>query len=108
MHFYQLSHYEIIDIEKVVVRSRTQSSKVLEPSHTVKSMNNSRVLCIILVIMPEHQSDIFDIHSDDGNPFRANIKQARGRVILCNIHNDDGNPSRANIKQALRWVTCEI
>nr|GEX88779.1 reverse transcriptase domain-containing protein [Tanacetum cinerariifolium] len=26
--------------------------------------------------MPEHQSDIFDIHNDDGNPSRANIKQA--------------------------------
>nr|GEX58410.1 hypothetical protein [Tanacetum cinerariifolium] len=26
--------------------------------------------------MPEHQSDTFSIHSDDGNPFRANIKQA--------------------------------
>nr|GEX56911.1 integrase, catalytic region, zinc finger, CCHC-type, peptidase aspartic, catalytic [Tanacetum cinerariifolium] len=40
---------------------RTQSSKVLEPSHTVKSRNNSRVIRIILVIMPEHQSDIFEI-----------------------------------------------
>nr|GEV86587.1 integrase, catalytic region, zinc finger, CCHC-type, peptidase aspartic, catalytic [Tanacetum cinerariifolium] len=37
---------------------RTQSSKVLEPLHTVKSGNNLRVLRIILVIMPEHQSDI--------------------------------------------------
>nr|GEV08981.1 copia protein [Tanacetum cinerariifolium] len=41
--------------------TRTQSSKVLEPSHTVKSRNNLRVLRIILVIMPEHQSDIFMI-----------------------------------------------
>nr|GFA24873.1 opie2 pol protein [Tanacetum cinerariifolium] len=40
---------------------RIQSSKVLEPSHSVKSRNNSRVLRIILVIMPEHQSDIFVI-----------------------------------------------
>nr|GEW12227.1 retrovirus-related Pol polyprotein from transposon TNT 1-94 [Tanacetum cinerariifolium] len=28
--------------------------------HTVKSRNNSRVLRIILMIMPEHQSDIYD------------------------------------------------
>nr|GEX00395.1 retrovirus-related Pol polyprotein from transposon TNT 1-94 [Tanacetum cinerariifolium] len=42
--------------EKLV--SWAQSSKVLEPSDTVKSRNNSRVLRIILVIMPEHQSDI--------------------------------------------------
>nr|GEW54675.1 retrovirus-related Pol polyprotein from transposon TNT 1-94 [Tanacetum cinerariifolium]GEW60581.1 retrovirus-related Pol polyprotein from transposon TNT 1-94 [Tanacetum cinerariifolium] len=84
-HFYQLSHSEIVDIVKVAVRSslqspnnksaliesraieinpnltRTQSSKVLEPSRTVKSRNNLRVLRMILVIMPEHQSDIFVI-----------------------------------------------
>nr|GEV57859.1 hypothetical protein [Tanacetum cinerariifolium] len=86
MHFYQLSHSEIIDIEKMAVRSslqspnnksaliesraneinlqnliRTQSSKVLEPSHTMKSRNNLRVLRIILMITPEHQSDILVI-----------------------------------------------
>nr|GEW55344.1 retrotransposon protein, putative, unclassified [Tanacetum cinerariifolium] len=73
------------DIEKVAVRSslrspnnksalikcraneinlnltRTQSSKLLETSHTMKSRNNLKVLRIILVIMPEHQSDIFMI-----------------------------------------------
>nr|GEU85897.1 integrase, catalytic region, zinc finger, CCHC-type, peptidase aspartic, catalytic [Tanacetum cinerariifolium] len=84
-HFYQLSHSEIVDIEKVAVRSslrspnnksaliesraneinlnltRTESFKVLEPLHTMKSRNNLRVLRIILVIMPEHQSDILVI-----------------------------------------------
>ncbi|GKE03705.1 hypothetical protein Tco_1395723 [Tanacetum coccineum] len=43
----------------------------------------TRVLRIILVILPEHQSDTFSIHSDDGNPSRANIKQAlRGSYAL--------------------------
>nr|GEU85734.1 retrovirus-related Pol polyprotein from transposon TNT 1-94 [Tanacetum cinerariifolium] len=41
--------------------SWTQSSKVLEPSHTMKSRNNSRVRRIILVIMKRDQSDIFVI-----------------------------------------------
>ncbi|GKA10642.1 hypothetical protein Tco_0690075, partial [Tanacetum coccineum] len=34
--------------------------------------------CIILVIMPEHQSDTFSIHSEDEDPFRVNIKQLFG------------------------------
>ncbi|GKF30716.1 hypothetical protein Tco_0100514, partial [Tanacetum coccineum] len=43
------------------------------------SCNDLRVLRIILVILPEHQSDTKVIHNDDGNPSRANIKQALGR-----------------------------
>ncbi|GKB93950.1 hypothetical protein Tco_0980087 [Tanacetum coccineum] len=43
----------------------------------------TRVLRNILVISPEHHSDTFSIHSDDGNPSRANIKQAlRGSYAL--------------------------
>ncbi|GJS71766.1 hypothetical protein Tco_0704607 [Tanacetum coccineum] len=42
----------------------------------VRLSNNSRVLRIILVILPEHQSDTKVIHNNDGNPSRANIKQA--------------------------------
>nr|GEV44202.1 hypothetical protein [Tanacetum cinerariifolium] len=50
---------------------------------TVKSSNILRVIRIILVIMPEHQSDTESIHSDDKNPFRANIKQAlRNHTLL--------------------------
>ncbi|GKB75137.1 hypothetical protein Tco_0936549 [Tanacetum coccineum] len=42
-----------------------------------------RVLRIILVIWPEHQSDTKSIHNDDGNPSRANIKQAlRSRILF--------------------------
>nr|GEW77840.1 ribonuclease H-like domain-containing protein [Tanacetum cinerariifolium] len=32
-------------------------------------------------LMQEHQSDTFSIHSDDGNPSRANIKQALRSVL---------------------------
>ncbi|GJT05190.1 hypothetical protein Tco_0839652 [Tanacetum coccineum] len=38
-----------------------------------------RVLRIILVILPEHPSETIVFHNEDGNPARANIKQALGR-----------------------------
>ncbi|GJR56031.1 hypothetical protein Tco_1406552, partial [Tanacetum coccineum] len=38
-----------------------------------------RVLRIILVILPEHPSETMVFHNEDGNPARANIKQALGR-----------------------------
>ncbi|GKA54410.1 hypothetical protein Tco_0753359 [Tanacetum coccineum] len=37
-----------------------------------------RVLRIILVILPEHPSETIVCHNEDGNPARANIKQALG------------------------------
>ncbi|GJZ95767.1 retrovirus-related pol polyprotein from transposon TNT 1-94 [Tanacetum coccineum] len=37
-----------------------------------------RVLRIILVILPEHPSETKVLHNEDGNPARANIKQALG------------------------------
>ncbi|GJX10780.1 hypothetical protein Tco_0200639 [Tanacetum coccineum] len=37
-----------------------------------------RVLRIILVILPEHPSETMVVHNEDGNPARANIKQALG------------------------------
>ncbi|GJU09838.1 hypothetical protein Tco_1132234 [Tanacetum coccineum] len=47
------------------------------PLDSVEVLSNDlRVLRIILVILPEHQSDTKVIHNDDGNPSRANIKQA--------------------------------
>ncbi|GJY79701.1 hypothetical protein Tco_0485502 [Tanacetum coccineum] len=39
-----------------------------------------RVLRIILVILPEHPSETKVFHNEDGNPARANIKQALGRL----------------------------
>ncbi|GJS97222.1 hypothetical protein Tco_0804190 [Tanacetum coccineum] len=69
------SHSELFGIEKVAVCS---SLRLLKPKCTID--NILRVLRIILVILPEHQSDTKSIHSDDGNPSRANIKQAPRRV----------------------------
>ncbi|GKC29014.1 hypothetical protein Tco_1036308, partial [Tanacetum coccineum] len=109
MHFYQLSHSELVGIEKVAVCSSLRSLKpkcTIESrakrssinlirtlfkciccSHIVKTSNDLRVLRIILVILPEHQSDTKVIHNDDGNPSRANIKQALGR-----FNTTAGNP----------------
>ncbi|GJR95356.1 hypothetical protein Tco_0267530 [Tanacetum coccineum] len=53
----------------------------------MKTSNDLRVLRIIFVILPEHQSDTKVIHNDDGNPSRANIKQALGR-----FNTTAGNP----------------
>ncbi|GJS26422.1 hypothetical protein Tco_0487042 [Tanacetum coccineum] len=80
MHFYRLSHSELVGIKKVTVCS---SLRLLKPkcpieyraikrssinltrilfqyiyfSYTMKTSNILRVLRIILVILPEHQSD---------------------------------------------------
>ncbi|GKC82361.1 hypothetical protein Tco_1138078, partial [Tanacetum coccineum] len=35
-----------------------------------------RVLRIIPVILPEHPSETIAVHNEDGNPARANFKQA--------------------------------
>ncbi|GJT57360.1 hypothetical protein Tco_0992414 [Tanacetum coccineum] len=42
-----------------------------------------RVLRIIIVILPEHPSETIVFHNEDGNPARANIKQALGRWTCC-------------------------
>ncbi|GKG13418.1 hypothetical protein Tco_0350378, partial [Tanacetum coccineum] len=77
------------DIEKVAVSSIL---RLLEPKCTIESrakrssinlvrthIPNSLVLRIILVILPEHPSETMVFHNEDGNPTRANIKQALGR-----------------------------
>ncbi|GJX95207.1 hypothetical protein Tco_0349793 [Tanacetum coccineum] len=47
--------------------------------HTlVETKSHIRVLRIILVILPEHPSETIVFHNEDGNPARANIKQALG------------------------------
>ncbi|GKE84914.1 hypothetical protein Tco_1558656, partial [Tanacetum coccineum] len=48
-------------------------------SHTVDNKSILRVLRIILEILPEHPSETIVFHNEDGNPARANIKQALGR-----------------------------
>ncbi|GJW16163.1 hypothetical protein Tco_0020296 [Tanacetum coccineum] len=60
-HFYRLSHSELVDIEKVALSSSLRS---LKSKCTIEYI--LRVLRIILVILPEHQSEF--IHNEDGNP----------------------------------------
>ncbi|GJV75291.1 reverse transcriptase domain-containing protein [Tanacetum coccineum] len=69
--FYINKHSEPSDRE--AVRSQMQILSVI----SVKSI--LRVLRIILVILPEHPSETMVFHNEDGNPARANIKQALGR-----------------------------
>nr|GEV88866.1 hypothetical protein [Tanacetum cinerariifolium] len=51
-----------------------------EPQLVPQNDNHVTFVAPSMVQSGEHQSDIFDIHSDDGNPSRANIKQALGSI----------------------------
>ncbi|GJZ73334.1 hypothetical protein Tco_0637480 [Tanacetum coccineum] len=55
------------------------------------------VIRIILVILPEHQSDTKSIHNDDGNPSRANIKQA-----LWKPHKDQSDGGEVPVPDELK------
>ncbi|GJT76385.1 hypothetical protein Tco_1043110 [Tanacetum coccineum] len=59
-----------------------------------------RVLRIILVMLPEHPSETIVFHNEDGNPARANIKQALGylkdgdgdgnsQFLRCQVNKND-------------------
>ncbi|GJS48923.1 hypothetical protein Tco_0599044 [Tanacetum coccineum] len=54
-----------------------------------------RVLRIILVILPEHPSETIVFHNEDGNPARANIKQALGYL---KDGDGDGNSQFLSVK----------
>ncbi|GJW86125.1 hypothetical protein Tco_0161465 [Tanacetum coccineum] len=72
-----------------------------------------RVLRIILVILPEHPSETKVFHNEDGNPARANIKQALGRPhkgVKASANSDvmyfftsaqDGDPLQDDVRLCL-------
>ncbi|GJY25000.1 hypothetical protein Tco_0399726 [Tanacetum coccineum] len=68
-HFYRLSHSELVDIEKVAVSTSLRS---LKPKRTIKSRAKRSSINLIRTLFQL----ILSIHSEDGNPARANIKQA--------------------------------
>ncbi|GJY58977.1 hypothetical protein Tco_0458869 [Tanacetum coccineum] len=83
--FYINKHSESSDRE--AVRSQMRILSVISVKDTYPILlsfthcgNKSilRVLRIILVILPEHPSETMVFHNEDGNPARANIKQALG------------------------------
>ncbi|GKB58959.1 hypothetical protein Tco_0915145 [Tanacetum coccineum] len=57
----------------VIYKDRNDNRKMIRINETIL-----RVLRIILVILPEHPSETKVFHNEDGNPARANIKQALG------------------------------
>ncbi|GJT93753.1 reverse transcriptase domain-containing protein [Tanacetum coccineum] len=57
-------------------------SNSLVISHNVRNKSILRVLRIIIVILPEHPSETMVFHNEDGNPARANIKQALGYLKM--------------------------
>ncbi|GKB51114.1 putative reverse transcriptase domain-containing protein [Tanacetum coccineum] len=70
-------------------------SNSLVISHNVRNKSILRVLRIIIVILPEHPSETMVFHNKDGNPARANIKQALDgdEAISC------GTLSKSNKKR---------
>ncbi|GJU34194.1 putative retrotransposon protein [Tanacetum coccineum] len=75
-----------------------------------------RVLRIILVILPEHPSETMVFHNEDGNPARANIKQALGsyerphKAVKASANSDimyfftsarDGDPLQDDVRLCL-------
>ncbi|GJU06813.1 hypothetical protein Tco_1123243 [Tanacetum coccineum] len=64
-----------------------------------------RVLRIIPVILPEHPSETIAVHNEDGNPARANFKQALGYLKdgdgNGNSYAQDGDPSQDDVRLCL-------
>ncbi|GKA81048.1 hypothetical protein Tco_0787740 [Tanacetum coccineum] len=66
-----------------------------------------RVLRIILVILPEHPSETKVFHNEDGNPARANIKQALGsyershKGVKASASAQDGDPLQDDEKDGV-------
>ncbi|GJV67728.1 putative reverse transcriptase domain-containing protein [Tanacetum coccineum] len=65
-------HHGPIDIEQVAVSS---SLRLLEPKRTIESRAKRSS---INLVRTQHPSEMMVFHNEDGNPARANIKQALG------------------------------
>ncbi|GJX80342.1 hypothetical protein Tco_0328491 [Tanacetum coccineum] len=75
------SHHKKLNITRPET-TRSNISK-LTPYTAYKTLKESFIKTSTKEI--EHQSDMKVIHNDDGNPSRANIKQALGRSILTDL-----------------------
>ncbi|GJV15825.1 putative reverse transcriptase domain-containing protein [Tanacetum coccineum] len=77
-------NYTTHDLELEAVVRAKETSTALDTYPILLSFTHCgnksilRVLRIILVILPEHPSETIVFHNEDGNPARANIKQALG------------------------------
>ncbi|GKA43892.1 hypothetical protein Tco_0736616 [Tanacetum coccineum] len=72
---YKVNQFNLVDIEKVAVRSSLRS---LKPKRTIESRTKRSSINLIRTL-PHNIRVIPKYHSEDGNPARANIKQALGR-----------------------------
>ncbi|GJX17483.1 hypothetical protein Tco_0218315 [Tanacetum coccineum] len=79
-----LSAVEVTVAVNAAEKVNAAAYKVVLLDQTVKSSNILRVLRIIFVIFPEHQSDTQSIHSDDGNRSQTRPHQLalRGSVKI--------------------------
>ncbi|GKE02123.1 integrase, catalytic region, zinc finger, CCHC-type containing protein [Tanacetum coccineum] len=89
-------HHGPIDIEQVAVSS---SLRLLEPKRTIESRAKRSS---INLVRTQHPSETMVFHNEDGNPARANIKQALGYL---KDGDGDGNSQhlRYQVVQIVLW-----
>ncbi|GJX53666.1 hypothetical protein Tco_0282035 [Tanacetum coccineum] len=92
-----LSHSELVDIEQVADCS---SLRLLEPKCTIESRAKR------FVILPEHLSETTVFHNEDGNPARANIKQALGS-FKDGVEDGDTQFRPDRIDEGIEWIDVE-
>nr|GEX33036.1 retrovirus-related Pol polyprotein from transposon TNT 1-94 [Tanacetum cinerariifolium] len=94
-HFYRLSHSELVDIEKVTVCSSLRS---LKPKCTIESRAKRSSKNNLIRTLFYYACFFTHCKKEDGNPARANIKQALGRKVWVWDPNvttsQDGNASQ--------------
>ncbi|GJZ84676.1 hypothetical protein Tco_0650015 [Tanacetum coccineum] len=64
-----------------------------------------RVLRIILLILPEHPSETKVFHNEDGNPARANIKQALGSCTNRGHQNTFNANAATKNRSSIGWMS---
>ncbi|GKB54751.1 hypothetical protein Tco_0905504 [Tanacetum coccineum] len=90
---------------KFLIRGENDTYPILLPFTHCGNKSILRVLRIIPVILPEHPSETIAVHNEDGNPARANFKQALGYLKdgdgNGNSYAQDGDPSQDDVRLCL-------
>nr|GEU42239.1 putative reverse transcriptase domain-containing protein [Tanacetum cinerariifolium] len=99
-HFYRLSHSELVNIEKVAVCSSLRS---LKSKCTIESRarRSSKIISLGHNFIMLASSHTVKSKTDIKSPTHYPCGIARTSECYVSIHSEDGNPAIANIKQAL-------
>nr|GFA34294.1 hypothetical protein [Tanacetum cinerariifolium] len=104
-HFYRLSHSELVDIEKVAVCSSLRS---LKPKCTIESRAKRSSKNNLIRTLFHYACFFIHSENEDGNPARANFKQALGRKVWVwgpnVITSQDGNAPQQGWSRDVLWM----